>query len=157
MADRGQHRTGGITDSVKSILSDRGPTKTQALAVATLFPTGGILLSLSGLVLAASVVGFGLLAPIFLLFSPVLVPAALLMGFAVTGFLTSGQCLDTHFSRKCSVPTLKKCLNQLPSGARLLSFDYVVPDHNSLHACQLPDKKRTKLKYDQYIYSGLCY
>ncbi|XP_078164770.1 oleosin 18 kDa-like [Carex rostrata] len=91
MADRGQHRqTGGITDSMKSILPDRGPTKTQALAVATLFPTGGILLSLSGLALAASVVGFGLLAPIFLLFSPVLVPAALLMGFAVTGFLTSG-------------------------------------------------------------------
>lgn len=96
MADRGQHRqkTGGITDSVKSILLDRGPTKTQALAVVTLFPTGGILLSLSGLALAASVVGFGLLVPIFLLFSPVLVPAALLMGFAVTGFLTSGQCLE---------------------------------------------------------------
>ncbi|KAF3341770.1 oleosin-like protein [Carex littledalei] len=92
MADRGQHRqtTGGITDSVKSIVPDRGPTKTQALAVATLFPTGGILLSLSGLALAASVVGLGLLAPIFLLFSPVLVPAALLMALAVTGFLTSG-------------------------------------------------------------------
>jgi Oleosin len=99
MADRAQHRQtpGTVTESVKSVIPDRGPSKSQAIAVATLFPTGGILLTLSGLALAASVIGFGLLIPVFLLFSPVLVPAALLMGLAVTGFLTSGWCFNTHF------------------------------------------------------------
>ncbi|KAJ4820106.1 Oleosin [Rhynchospora pubera] len=92
MAGRGEHRqpTGAITESVKSIVPDKGPTRSQAIAVAILFPTGGFLLTLSGLALTASVVGMGLLAPVFLLFSPVLVPAALLMALVVTGFLTSG-------------------------------------------------------------------
>jgi Oleosin len=75
---------------MKSLLPDKGPSASQALTVATLFPLGGFLLILSGLALTASVIGLVLATPVFLLFSPVLVPAALLMGLAVTGFLTSG-------------------------------------------------------------------
>jgi hypothetical protein len=36
------------------------------------------------------VVGLAVATPVFLIFSPVLVPAALLIGLAVAGFLTSG-------------------------------------------------------------------
>ncbi|KAJ4755570.1 Oleosin [Rhynchospora pubera] len=93
MADvRGEHRLTGARpgEGMKNLLPDKGPSASQALTVATLFPLGGFLLTLSGLALAASVVGLVLATPIFLLFSPVLVPAALLMALAVTGFLTSG-------------------------------------------------------------------
>ncbi|KAG9449784.1 hypothetical protein H6P81_009749 [Aristolochia fimbriata] len=77
-------------ESLKNILPDKGPSSSQILAVITLFPVGGILLTLSGLTLAASVVGLLLAIPVFLIFSPVLVPAAIVLGLAVTGFLTSG-------------------------------------------------------------------
>lgn len=92
MADRGEHRMTGVrpVEGMKNLLPDKGPSASQALTVATLFPLGGFLLTLAGLALAASVIGLVLATPVFLLFSPVLVPAALLMGLAVTGFLTSG-------------------------------------------------------------------
>ncbi|KAM0823610.1 hypothetical protein ACQ4PT_019769 [Festuca glaucescens] len=79
-----------ITEQVKGMLPEKGPSASQALTVATLFPLGGFLLVLSGLLLAGTVVGLAVATPVFLLFSPVLVPAALTIGLAVTGFLTSG-------------------------------------------------------------------
>uniref|UniRef100_J3LRV2 Oleosin n=1 Tax=Oryza brachyantha TaxID=4533 RepID=J3LRV2_ORYBR len=96
MADRDragqyyQQQRGQVGEAVKGILPDKAPSASQALTVATLFPLGGLLLVLSGLALAASVVGLAVATPVFLLFSPVLVPAALLIGLAVAGFLTSG-------------------------------------------------------------------
>jgi Zn-dependent protease with chaperone function len=99
MADRvdvrgthGQHYGGGrpMGEQVKGMLQDKGPSASQALTVATLFPLGGLLMVLSSLALAGSVMGLALATPLLLLFSPVLVPAALLIGLAVTGFLTSG-------------------------------------------------------------------
>ncbi|XP_062209399.1 oleosin Zm-II-like [Phragmites australis] len=86
----GQGGVRPVGEQVKGMLHDKGPSASQALAVATLFPLGGLLLVLSGLALAGSVVGLTVATPVFLLFSPVLVPAALLIGMAVTGFLTSG-------------------------------------------------------------------
>lgn len=88
----GQGIGGGrpVGEQVKGMIHDKGPTASQALTVATLFPLGGLLLVLSGLALAGTVVGLAVATPVFLLFSPVLVPAALLIGMAVTGFLTSG-------------------------------------------------------------------
>ncbi|KAG6471763.1 oleosin 18 kDa-like [Zingiber officinale] len=77
-------------DVVRGKLQDNGPTASQVVTVAAMFPLGGLLLTLSGLALAGSVVGLVVLAPLFLLFSPVLVPAALVLALAVTGFLASG-------------------------------------------------------------------
>nr|CAD1832534.1 unnamed protein product [Ananas comosus var. bracteatus] len=51
-------------------LPEKAPSASQALTVVTLFPAGGLLLVLSGLALAASVVGVVVAAPVFLLFSP---------------------------------------------------------------------------------------
>ncbi|KAK4350559.1 hypothetical protein RND71_029872 [Anisodus tanguticus] len=78
------------TEAIKSLLPQRGPSKSQVLAVVTLFPVGGALLCLAGLILAGTLTGLALATPVFLLFSPVLVPAALTIALAVTGFLTSG-------------------------------------------------------------------
>ncbi|XP_020263099.1 oleosin 5-like, partial [Asparagus officinalis] len=55
-----------------------------------LLPVGGILLALSGFTLLGTVVSLAITTPLFVIFSPVLVPAAITIGLAVTGFLASG-------------------------------------------------------------------
>nr|ACP27622.1 H-oleosin [Coix lacryma-jobi] len=126
MADRdrsgiyGQHQQGGgrpmaMGEQVKGMIHDKGPTASQALTVATLFPLGGLLLVLSGLALAATVVGLALATPVFLLFSPVLVPAALLIGTAVAGFLTSGALgLGGLSSLTCLANTARQAFQRTP-------------------------------------------
>ncbi|CAD5183634.1 unnamed protein product [Musa acuminata subsp. malaccensis] len=78
------------TEAVKGYLPEKGPSTSQALAVATLLPLGGGLLALAGLTLVGSLIGLAVLTPLLLLFGPVVVPAALLVALAVTGFLASG-------------------------------------------------------------------
>ncbi|XP_062010188.1 oleosin Ara h 10.0102 [Rosa rugosa] len=68
----------------------RGPSTGKILAVVTLLPVGGTLLGLAGLTLMATIIGLLCAAPVFLIFSPVLVPAAIAIGLAVTAFITSG-------------------------------------------------------------------
>nr|P29530.2 RecName: Full=P24 oleosin isoform A; AltName: Full=P89 [Glycine max]AAA17854.1 p24 oleosin isoform A [Glycine max] len=70
--------------------SERGPTTSQVLAVLAGLPVGGILLLLAGLTLAGTLTGLAVATPLFVLFSPVLVPATVAIGLAVAGFLTSG-------------------------------------------------------------------
>ncbi|KAJ6965705.1 oleosin 18.2 kDa-like [Populus alba x Populus x berolinensis] len=48
------------------------------------------LLALAGITLVGTVIGLAVTTPLFILFSPVLVPAALVIGLAVTSFLASG-------------------------------------------------------------------
>ncbi|KAA8548137.1 hypothetical protein F0562_004601 [Nyssa sinensis] len=82
-----QHR---YDAGVKSLIPQRGPSATQILAVITLLPVGGTLLCLSGITLVGTLIGLALTTPLFILFSPVLVPAAITICLAVTGFLASG-------------------------------------------------------------------
>ncbi|XP_011097414.1 oleosin 16.4 kDa [Sesamum indicum] len=82
-----QHR---YEDSVKSLLPQNGPSTTQVLAVITLLPIGGSLLGLAGIILVGTLIGLALATPVFVIFSPILVPAVILFAAAVTGFLTSG-------------------------------------------------------------------
>ncbi|KAF3635290.1 Oleosin S1-2 [Capsicum baccatum] len=79
---------GGMTRP--SLLPQKGPSTSQILAVVALVPVGGVLLGLAGLTLLGTIIGLCVATPVFLLFSPVLVPAALTVALAVTGFLTSG-------------------------------------------------------------------
>ncbi|GMI86794.1 hypothetical protein like AT3G01570 [Hibiscus trionum] len=67
-----------------------GPSTSQVLAVLTLLPVGGTLLALAGLTLAGTVIGLLVATPVFLIFSPILVPAAIAIAMAVAGFLSSG-------------------------------------------------------------------
>ncbi|ESQ46947.1 hypothetical protein EUTSA_v10028039mg [Eutrema salsugineum] len=75
----------------KSMMPESGPTTTQVLSLLVGVPVVGSLLALAGLLLAGSVIGLMVALPLFLLFSPVLVPAALTIGLAMTGFLASGM------------------------------------------------------------------
>lgn len=77
-------------DGVKSILPQKGPSTGQVLAVITLLPIGGALLGLAGITLVGSLIGLAVATPLFVVFSPVLVPAAILISGAVAAFLTSG-------------------------------------------------------------------
>ncbi|MQM05052.1 hypothetical protein Taro_037856 [Colocasia esculenta] len=87
---RPQDQPHRVAEDIKGMLPDKGPSASQVLAVVTLLPVGGILLVLSGLLLAGTVVGLALATPLFVIFSPVLVPATIVIGLAVTGFLASG-------------------------------------------------------------------
>ncbi|CAL5440992.1 unnamed protein product [Camellia sinensis] len=78
------------TDNFKGFLPEKGPSKSQILAVVTLLPVGGFLLLLSGLTLTGTLIGLAVTTPLFVICSPVLVPAALTVALAVAGFLTSG-------------------------------------------------------------------
>ncbi|XP_055802616.1 oleosin H1-like [Solanum dulcamara] len=75
---------------MRTLLPQKGPSTTQILAIVTLVPVGGLLLGLAGLTLLGTIIGLVVATPVFLLFSPVLVPAAITVALAVTGFLTSG-------------------------------------------------------------------
>ncbi|KAG6793473.1 hypothetical protein POTOM_002682 [Populus tomentosa] len=68
----------------------QGPSASKALAVLTMLPVGVGLLALAGITLVGTVIGLAVTTPLFILFSPVLVPAALVIGLAVTSFLASG-------------------------------------------------------------------
>ncbi|XP_047342371.1 oleosin H2-like [Impatiens glandulifera] len=91
-----QHR---LTDPIKSILPTNekggsggfgGVSGSKILAVVTLLPLGGFLLFLSGLILAGTLMAIAFSTPPFIIFSPVLVPAAFTIAFSIGGFLTSG-------------------------------------------------------------------
>ncbi|KAL0417143.1 UNVERIFIED_CONTAM: Oleosin [Sesamum latifolium] len=78
------------TDVIKSYLPDKAPSTSQVLAIVTLFPLGAVLLCLAGLILTGTIIGLAVATPLLVIFSPILVPAALTIALAVTGFLTSG-------------------------------------------------------------------
>ncbi|KAF8010946.1 hypothetical protein BT93_J1547 [Corymbia citriodora subsp. variegata] len=74
----------------KGYTTEGGPSAGKVLAVMAMLPAGGILLGLAGITFVGTIIGLCLTTPLFIIFSPVLVPAALVVGLAVTGFLTSG-------------------------------------------------------------------
>ncbi|XP_011011823.1 PREDICTED: oleosin 18.2 kDa-like [Populus euphratica] len=75
----------------------QGPSASQVLAVLTMLPVGGGLLALAGITLVGTLICLTVTTPRFILFSPVLVPPALLIVFAVTSFLASGALGLTGF------------------------------------------------------------
>ncbi|KAL9230181.1 hypothetical protein vseg_005567 [Gypsophila vaccaria] len=89
-----------------------GPTASQVIALVTLVPVSGTLLVLAGLTLVGSVIGLAVATPLFILFSPVLVPAALLMVLAVTGFLSSGAFGLTGLSALTRITSYLRQLGQ---------------------------------------------
>ncbi|GMI90704.1 hypothetical protein like AT3G01570 [Hibiscus trionum] len=78
------------TDNMKYHFHENAPSTSKVLTVATILPIGGTLLLLSGFSFIGSLIVLAIAAPVFLIFSPVLVPAALLIAGSIAGFLTSG-------------------------------------------------------------------
>ncbi|XXG66565.1 hypothetical protein AAC387_Pa06g0111 [Persea americana] len=62
----------------------------QAVKAATAFAISGTLLFLSGLTLTGTVIGLVLATPLLVIFSPVLVPAAIVTFLLVAGIVSSG-------------------------------------------------------------------
>lgn len=62
----------------------------QVVKAATAATAGGSLLVLSGLTLAGTVIALTIATPVMVIFSPVLVPAAISIFLIISGFLASG-------------------------------------------------------------------
>ncbi|KAK8710249.1 hypothetical protein V6N13_145583 [Hibiscus sabdariffa] len=110
-----QHRydqvvRGGTGTGTGKNYQSSGPSTTQVLSVLTLLPIGGTLLALAGLTLTGTVIGLTVATPLFVIFSPVLVPAAIAVAMVVVGFLTSGVFGVT------GVSSLSYVLNRLRRG-----------------------------------------
>ncbi|XP_020211579.1 oleosin 16.4 kDa [Cajanus cajan] len=75
-------------------------SSSNVVLVSALVPLGATLLTLGSLTLTTTIVGLALVTPLFVIFSPVLVPALLLIAVpvAVAGFLTSGALGITSLS-----------------------------------------------------------
>ncbi|KAM4094336.1 hypothetical protein ACB094_06G188000 [Castanea mollissima] len=89
-----QHQYEG---GMKSHFQQRGPSTTKVLAVLALLLVGGTLLTLFGLTLLCSVIGLAVSTLLFIIFSPVLVPAAIVIG-VVTEFLCAQAFRLTRLS-----------------------------------------------------------
>ncbi|KAM7491781.1 hypothetical protein LguiA_034702 [Lonicera macranthoides] len=66
------------------------PPSRQIVKAATAVTAGGSLLVLSGLTLAGTVIALTVATPLLVIFSPVLVPAAVTLFLIFSGFLASG-------------------------------------------------------------------
>ncbi|KAI3471015.1 hypothetical protein Pfo_027678 [Paulownia fortunei] len=66
------------------------PRSHLMVKAATAATAGGSLLVLSGLTLAGTVIALTMATPLLVIFSPVLVPAAITIFLVVSGFLASG-------------------------------------------------------------------
>ena len=62
----------------------------QVVRATTAVTAGGSFLILSGLILAATVIALTIATPLFVIFSPILVPAVITVALIFTGFLASG-------------------------------------------------------------------
>ncbi|XP_062114937.1 oleosin H2-like [Humulus lupulus] len=115
----GQQQQQPQSDATKSILPEGGPSAQQILTVVTLVPLGGILLLLAGLTLAGTLLGVAISTPVFVIFSPVLVPAAFVIAAAVTGFLTSGAFGITGLSSLSWLANYLRRIRMMPSSGPL--------------------------------------
>lgn len=73
-------------------LYEKAPSTRQAVKFLTAATIGGTLLFLSGLTLTGTVIALIMATPVLVLFSPILVPAAIAVFLATVGFLFSGGC-----------------------------------------------------------------
>ncbi|KAE9588931.1 hypothetical protein Lal_00012682 [Lupinus albus] len=89
---QGRYRGGGGGGGGGDGSGEKGPTTSQVLAILAGLPVSGILFALAGLTLVGTLTGLAVSTPLFILFSPVLVPATIVIGLSVAGFLTSGAC-----------------------------------------------------------------
>ncbi|MCO5562444.1 hypothetical protein L7F22_016072 [Adiantum nelumboides] len=69
-------------------LRKHSPATSQVVGFFALLTTGGIALFLGGLAIAGIVITLVLLTPVFLFFSPILVPAGIILFLCVAGVLT---------------------------------------------------------------------
>ncbi|KAF5746889.1 Oleosin 5 [Tripterygium wilfordii] len=107
--DRAMGRGGVITQQ------QQGPSVGKILVVLFSLPLGGILLALAGLTLTGSLIGLAVATPLFIICSPVLVPAAITIGIAATGFVTSQSFGVTGLSALgCLMSQIRQITGRIP-------------------------------------------
>ncbi|XP_021752156.1 oleosin 1-like [Chenopodium quinoa] len=89
MADYMQHGGQHMTSS-QYPGQQQQPRAHQVIKAATAITAGGSLLVLSALTLAGTVIALTIATPLLVIFSPVLVPAAITVVLLICGFLSSG-------------------------------------------------------------------
>ncbi|XP_004489219.1 oleosin Ara h 10.0101 [Cicer arietinum] len=87
-----QHRSDNDGGIIRSLFSDTGFSTSQILAIFIGVPISGLLLFLAGISLIVSLIGLAIVTPLFVLFSPVLLPAIFTLGLAVVGVLIADAC-----------------------------------------------------------------
>lgn len=87
MADRSRD-----TRPLSQVLYESAPSTHQTVKFITAATIGTVLLILSGLTLTGTVIALILATPLLVIFSPILVPAAIVLFLAATGFVFSGGC-----------------------------------------------------------------
>ncbi|CAA3010994.1 oleosin 1 [Olea europaea subsp. europaea] len=74
-------------------LQDSAPNSGQVLIrFLTAATIGGVLLGLSALILTGTVIALIIATPVLLLFSPILIPAGIVLFLVTAGFLFAGGC-----------------------------------------------------------------
>ncbi|CAI9759637.1 unnamed protein product [Fraxinus pennsylvanica] len=73
-------------------LEGSAPNSGQAIRFLTAATIGGVLLGLSGLTLTGTVIALIIATPVLLLFSPILIPAGIVLVLVTAGFLFTGGC-----------------------------------------------------------------
>eukprot|EP01018_Ginkgo_biloba_P009394 Gb_33169 [translate_table: standard] len=71
-------------------IHQKAPSCYQILGLITLLTVGGVLLFMTGLTLTGTVIALVVSTPVFVFFSPILVPVGTVLVLAVAGFLTAG-------------------------------------------------------------------
>ncbi|KAH7440757.1 hypothetical protein KP509_03G009000 [Ceratopteris richardii] len=79
-------------------LRKRSPASSQIVGFFALITTIGVAFVLGGLAIAGIVITLLLLTPVFLFFSPILVPAGIILFLCVAGVLTAGGVGVTFLS-----------------------------------------------------------
>ncbi|KAI6682676.1 hypothetical protein NL676_036557 [Syzygium grande] len=111
-----QQPQAAATQELGDLSSTRGPSTTKVVMLVLL---SGVLLLLAGVTLLGTLIGLTVTAPLFILFSPVLIPAALTIGLVVTGFLTVVAFVLTvlfFFMRMNSLRTRMRERYTIPGG-----------------------------------------
>lgn len=85
MADHPREQAQGMLQKIQ----EHSPTSSQVLGLFTLLTAGGILLFLGGLTVTGIVITLLLLTPVFILFSPILVPAGFVLFLCTGGILAA--------------------------------------------------------------------
>ncbi|KAJ3680573.1 hypothetical protein LUZ60_016851 [Juncus effusus] len=95
MATMAEHLRGGgemgQRGTMTGQMQQKQPMMTSALKAISAAVAGGSMLVLSGLTLASTVIALTIATPLLVIFSPVLVPAAIAIGLLGAGFVTSGS------------------------------------------------------------------
>ncbi|XP_010244394.1 PREDICTED: oleosin 16 kDa [Nelumbo nucifera] len=84
-----------MAEQIKSVtqrISESAPNSRQTVKFLTAATIGTTLLVLSGLILTGTVISLVIATPLLVLFSPILIPAAIVVFLVATGFLFSGGC-----------------------------------------------------------------